>query len=50
MSIPLEATFTKRTQKDYSLSFKSQVVEEIESVQLARLQHILNKVFNPDQL
>jgi len=29
--------YTKRTQKDYSLSFKLQVVEEIESGQLDRL-------------
>lgn len=30
--------YLKRTQKDYSLSFKLQVVEEIESGQLERLE------------
>lgn len=37
MKIPLNRGYVKRTQKDYSLSFKLQVVEEIESGQLDRL-------------
>ena len=37
MTTPLKTGYVKRTQKDYSLSFKLQVVDEIESGQLARL-------------
>ena len=38
MKTPLNTGYVKRTQKDYSLSFKLQVVEEIESGQLERLE------------
>ena len=37
MKTPLNIGCVKRTQKDYSLSFKLQVVDEIESGQLDRL-------------
>jgi len=37
MKTPLNSGYVKRTQKDYSLSFKLQVVDEIESGQLDRL-------------
>ena len=37
METPINIGYVKRTQKDYSLSFKLQVVEEIESGQLDRL-------------
>ncbi|MEO9952130.1 MAG: IS3 family transposase, partial [Nonlabens sp.] len=37
METPINISYVKRTQKDYSLSFKLQVVEEIESGQLDRL-------------
>ena len=37
METPLKSGYVKRTQKDYSLSFKLQVVEEIESGKLDRL-------------
>ncbi|WP_201739480.1 transposase [Dokdonia sinensis] len=37
MKTPVTTGYVKRTQKDYSLSFKLQVVEEIESGQLDRL-------------
>ena len=37
MNTPSKSGYVKRTQKDYSLSFKLQVVEEIESGQLDRL-------------
>lgn len=37
MKKPLNSGYVKRTQKDYSLSFKLQIVEEIESGQLDRL-------------
>jgi len=37
METPLNSGYEKRTQKDYSLSFKLQVVDEIESGQLDRL-------------
>lgn len=37
MKTPLNSGYLKRTQKDYSLSFKLQVVDEIESGQLSRL-------------
>lgn len=36
MKTPLNTGYVKRTQKDYSISFKLQVVEEIESGQLER--------------
>jgi hypothetical protein len=38
MKTPLNTSYVKRTQKDYSLSFKIQVLEEIESGQLERLE------------
>jgi len=38
MKPSVNPTYSKRTQKDYSLSFKLQVVEEIESGQLDRLE------------
>jgi len=37
MKTPINIGYVKRTQKDYSLSFKLQVVEEIESGRLDRL-------------
>lgn len=37
METPLNSGYVKRTQKDYSLSFKLRVVDEIESGQLDRL-------------
>jgi transposase-like protein len=37
METPLNSGYVKRTQKNYSLSFKLQVVDEIESGQLSRL-------------
>ncbi|EMY82642.1 hypothetical protein pgond44_00920 [Psychroflexus gondwanensis ACAM 44] len=37
MQTSVKSEYVKRTQKDYSLSFKLQVVEEIESGQLGRL-------------
>ena len=37
MKTPLKSGYVKRTQKDYSLSFKFQIVEEIESGELDRL-------------
>lgn len=37
METPLNSGYVKRTQKDYSFSFKLQVVDEIESGQLDRL-------------
>lgn len=37
MKTPLNSGYLKRTQKDYSLSFKLRVVDEIESGQLSRL-------------
>jgi hypothetical protein len=37
METPTNISYIKHTQKDYSLSFKLQVVEEIESGQLDRL-------------
>jgi transposase-like protein len=37
MKTPLNSGYVKRTQKDYSLSFKLQIVDEIESGQLSRL-------------
>ena len=37
MKTPLKSGYVKRTQKDYSLSFKLQIVEEIESGELDRL-------------
>ena len=41
MKTPLNTSYVMRTQKDYSLSFKIQVVEEIESGQLERLEACL---------
>ena len=38
MKPPLESGYVKRTQKDYSISFKLQVVQEIESGQLGRTE------------
>lgn len=38
MESPTNKGYVKRTQKDYSLSFKLQVVEEIESGRLERLE------------
>lgn len=38
MTNPKETGYVKRTQKDYSLSFKLQVVEEIETGKLDRLK------------
>lgn len=38
MKTPLNSGYVKRTQKDYSISFKLQVVAEIESGQLDRLE------------
>lgn len=38
MKTPLNTGYVKRTQKDYSVSFKLQVVAEIESGQLDRLE------------
>jgi len=38
MKLSVNPIYRKRTQKDYSLSFKLQVVEEIESGQLDRLE------------
>ncbi len=38
MKTSANAGYVKRTQKDYSISFKLQVVEEIESGQLDRLE------------
>ena len=37
MKTPSKSGYVKRTQKDYSLSFKLQIVEEIESGELDRL-------------
>ncbi|WP_298489463.1 hypothetical protein [uncultured Maribacter sp.] len=37
MKTPVKIGYVKRTQKDYSLSFKLQVVEQIESGELDRL-------------
>jgi len=37
MKTSLNSGYAKHTQKDYSLSFKLQVVDEIESGQLDRL-------------
>ena len=37
MKTPMNSGYVKRTQKDYSLSFKLQIVHEIESGQLDRL-------------
>ena len=37
--------FSRRTQKDYSLSFKLQLVEEIEQCELTKSQVKLNMVF-----
>jgi len=37
MKTPSKSGYVKRTQKDYSLSFKLQIVEEIESGKLDRL-------------
>lgn len=37
MKTPVKIDYVKRTQKDYSLSFKLQVVEQIESGELDRL-------------
>lgn len=38
MKTPLKTGYVKRTQKDYTVSFKLQVVGEIESGQLGRLE------------
>jgi len=38
MKLPVKSNYNKRTQKDYSLSFKLQIVQEIESGQLERLE------------
>jgi transposase-like protein len=38
MELPEDKKYTKRTQKDYSLSFKLQLVEEIEQGLLTKSQ------------
>jgi hypothetical protein len=41
MQTSVKNEYVKRIQKDYSLSFKLQIVEEIESGQLGRLYSCL---------
>ena len=51
MKTPLNIGCVKRTQKDYSLSFKLQVVDEIESGQLDRLNaHLKYGTFDWENL
>lgn len=38
MEKPINSGYEKRTQKDYTMSFKLQVVEELESGELSRVQ------------
>ncbi|TWI03358.1 hypothetical protein IQ05_00300 [Flavobacterium tiangeerense] len=42
--------YVKRTQKDYSMSFKLQIVQEIEHGQLSTTEATNNIVFNVERL
>jgi len=48
MRTSVKSEYVKRTQKDYSLSYKLQVVEAIESGQFGLLMHVISMAYRQD--